>query len=472
MSFDIINGFFFECPFHKTYEEILHVFIIDRKSIQLKFNCGFKNILSIKEILDKLKLNLNKKELYIFYKEQLSTQTIKDKLKKANEHIEVYFNKLKENIIKEYSQRIKNIEKAYDEAYNDNKNILVLIEYIIVNYNCSYSNLNFYIEENKGNDEPSLIQDNSIVVMNYFKTYSLIRYDFNEYKRIDNSNSVTAILLLKDGRIASSSDDKTIKIFDPNKDYNLDYIIPTNNSMIQYLTQLTNGHLVSCSYDCSIIFWSLLKTNYKMEYTISQAHPNCLINKVICLTKDRIASCSSEEKIKIWKGYEPYSDIPIQVLTGHKHDLRSILQIKDKELLASCSYDNTLRIWNLITYQCITSIDDISCNDANSMLQVHDEKIIIGGEKRIALVNFITGIVEQEIKNDNIENIVSFEQLNNSEVLFGSETGSIGIYNMTINSITNKINIHSSVVSGIIKINESMFISSSWDRNIIIWKYE
>ena len=142
------------------------------------------------------------------------------------------------------------------------------------------------------------------------------------------------------------------------------------------------------------------------------------------------------------------------------------------QLPANDIYDNTLRIWNLITYQCITTIYNISCNDCNSLFQIHEEKLIVGGENGIVTVNFITGMVEKEIWNENVENIVSFEKVNNNEVLCGSENGSIQIYNIIINSITHKVKLHNNVVSGIIRINETMFSTSSWDHNIIIWKYE
>ena len=160
---------------------------------------------------------------------------------------------------------------------------------------------------------------------------------------------VNSLLHLRDGRVASCSSDKTIRIYDPSNDYHCDQVIKRHSEVIQSICQLDDGTIVSCSDDKSIMIG---------DYTINNAHDNC-IWKVITLPNNRIASCSYDYSIKIWKSNPPYSDTPIKVLTGHSNDVYSLLYIKERDVMISGSWDETLRIWNMSTYQCITVIKGI-----------------------------------------------------------------------------------------------------------------
>ena len=158
---------------------------------------------------------------------------------------------------------------------------------------------------------------------------------------------VNSLLHLKDGRVASCSEDNTIRIYDPSNDYHCDQVIERHSEDsegILSICQLDDGTIVSCSDDHSIMIG---------DYTIKNAHDH-YIWKVITLPNNRIASCSVDMTIKIWKSNPPYSDIPIKVLTGHwDYVVNSLLYIKERDIVISGSYDMTLRLWNMSTYQCI-----------------------------------------------------------------------------------------------------------------------
>ena len=95
-----------------------------------------------------------------------------------------------------------------------------------------------------------------------------------------HTNRVHSLLRLKDGRVASCSDDKTIKRFEPSNDYHCDQLIKRHNDSITSICQLDDGTIVSCSYDRTIML---------NNYTIKNAHDGW-IYKVITLPNNRIAS--------------------------------------------------------------------------------------------------------------------------------------------------------------------------------------
>ena len=84
---------------------------------------------------------------------------------------------------------------------------------------------------------------------------------------------VYSLLHLKDGRVASCSQDQTIRIYDPSNDYHCDQVIKRHSERITSICQLDDGTIVSCSEDKSIMIG---------DYTIKNAH-DWWIYKVITL---------------------------------------------------------------------------------------------------------------------------------------------------------------------------------------------
>ena len=62
----------------------------------------------------------------------------------------------------------------------------------------------------------------------------------------DHAKYVISLLHLKDGRVASCSEDKTIRIYDPSNDYHCDQVIKRHSEGIISICQLEDGTIVSC----------------------------------------------------------------------------------------------------------------------------------------------------------------------------------------------------------------------------------
>ena len=61
----------------------------------------------------------------------------------------------------------------------------------------------------------------------------------------EHTKWVTSLLRLKDGRVASCSDDETIRIYDPSNDYHCDQVIKRHSQRITSICQLDDGTIVS-----------------------------------------------------------------------------------------------------------------------------------------------------------------------------------------------------------------------------------
>ena len=114
---------------------------------------------------------------------------------------------------------------------------------------------------------------------------------FKEKKKIaeKNTGNVYSLLLLKDGRLATTSSHKDIKVYNL-KTYNIDNILKGHTDIVTSVCQLENNYLVSSSYDCTLCIWRQNKTYFVVD-EIFTAHTD-KIHKVIALSNQRIASCS------------------------------------------------------------------------------------------------------------------------------------------------------------------------------------
>ena len=209
-------------------------------------------------------------------------------------------------------------------------------------------------------------------MIKYYKNYNIIeKINIEEVKTInDHTSNVTSLLLLKDGRVASCSWDNTIRIYDPSNDYHCDEVIKRESYHTTSICELDDGTIVSCSEDRSIMIG---------DYTIKSAHDRT-VNKVIALPNRRIASCSEDKTIKIWKSNIIYSR-SVKLLVGHSDSVTSILYIKEKDIMISGSLDRTIRLWNMSTYQCMKVIEEVECIDNNSLYQIDNDRVIVGGDK-------------------------------------------------------------------------------------------
>ena len=295
--------------------------------------------------------------------------------------------------------------------------------------------------------------------------------NINNIKTInEHSDSIYSLLLLSDGRLASCSDDKTIKIYNINNNYHCDITLEGHTSDVMCISELDNNKLISCSDDRSIKIWSITQSSYQCDYTINNAHNDCIF-KVIPLRNNRIASCSADRTIKIWNSNHPYN--LIKTLNGHTGRVTSIIQLKDKDILISgSSYgDKTLRKWNLLTYQCVKIINTIYCCDKNSLLEIDNNRIIVGGYNVITIVNISNDIIEHQIENYKLSYVDSFLKLRDGNIFCGCYNGLICLYDIKLNTLSfREKKIHNEAVYCLLNINKNQFTSGS-NNEIKVWEY-
>ena len=211
-------------------------------------------------------------------------------------------------------------------------------------------------------------------------------------------NYIHCILKLQDGRIASSSSDETIKIF--NKDnFNLDITLKGHYGGIFNLFQLPNTKLLSASADNTIRLWNLETKKFEKTFI---GH-NFTVYKAILLNNNKdICSCSADKTFKIWNLENTKC---LKTLKGHEGYITAFLEYENNKLI-SVGTDDTVRFWNInlnddYDYENFMIMKKIgNFQDHNGLLKIKNNRVIISGNSdgTIIIVNVKYYQIECRIK--------------------------------------------------------------------------
>ena len=455
------------CP---TCKIITNIQLVKYKAY-FQCNCGYYNSIDIKECIT------------LFQKKNINKGNTKNKeyidfnyaLDQGINHLNTYFKSIKNYHINQLLMQINQIESAYENSYERNNNILSLLRLLYANYQKS-AKIYLYKCDNSMNLNS---------VLTFYKDYNINEFKERKVKQkryyreisftiksnavnIDNiidtktikehNKEVHSLLLLKNQKIASCSDDKTIKIFNPSNDYRFEQ--RQTDQCIKSFCQLEDGTIITCSKAGSIKIG---------EYVINNAHTD-IINKIIPLPEHRIASCSNDNEIKIWKTIN-YNDSPIKILKGHRGSVTSLLYIKERNILISGSIDETLILWSATTYNCLIVIR-ADCIWNNALYQLDKDRVIVGHFNGFSIINIDKRRIEKDIDNEEIGKVCCFLKLRDKNtIICGCEKGKFCYYDMKAKNYIIKPTSHDSTISDILELDNDTFITCSLDSTIKIWNY-
>ena len=180
----------------------------------------------------------------------LSFKDISNNLKKANKLLTINFKNYKNELINEYIKQINRIESAYEESYKNYMNILIFNQTLIDNFDESVEMKNSILNYFKKIEQCKHIYE----LLNYYNEYNIVESvkieDVKNIKTItEHTDFVYSLFHLKDGRLASCSGDRTIRIYVPSKDYYCEQVIRRHSKSIRSICQLDDGIIVSGSDD-------------------------------------------------------------------------------------------------------------------------------------------------------------------------------------------------------------------------------
>ena len=295
-------------------------------------------------------------------------------------------------------------------------------------------------------------------------------YELKQKKIFQNYGvPVTSMCLTGDNRLACGYKDSAIRVFDL-QNFKCDLALRGHRSSVNYISLLSNGCLVSCSDDKLINIWKINKENYKYEAKLKDFYG--YIWKVSEISDNRICSCSYD-KIIIYKATHPFD-----LITNIKDfycEPYSFIELRSKNLIVFCVHNNRLLFWNSQNYEYKGHIENVNCcyGGTNCLVEFDDDRILVGGDNKITVVNHTTFQVETFFMlKKNFGAILSFVTLQNGTFLCGTDFADFLLLNITeAKLLERKRYVHSNKINSLLLYNGDL-ISCSEDGTVKIWSLE
>ncbi|KAG8664370.1 uncharacterized protein FPOAC1_013708 [Fusarium poae] len=166
-----------------------------------------------------------------------------------------------------------------------------------------------------------------------------------------HDGSVRSVVFSVDGqRLASSSNDKTVKIWDSHSGECLKTLEGHDGWVRSVVFSADGQRLASSSYDNTVKVWDVhsgecLKT--------LEGHDDWVLSVVFSADGQRLASSSGDKTVKIW---DSHSGECLKTLEGHDGWVRSVVFSADGQRLASSSGDNTVKVWDVHSGECLKTL--------------------------------------------------------------------------------------------------------------------
>ncbi len=274
-----------------------------------------------------------------------------------------------------------------------------------------------------------------------------------------HSSTVFALTLLGDGRLASGSGDKSIKLWDV-KTGQCVQTLQGHSSYVYALTLLGDGRLASGSEDKSIKLWDV-QTGQCVQTL--QGHSNG-VTALTLLGDGRLASGSTDNSIKLW---DVQTGQCVQTLQGHSSTVCALTLLGDGRL-ASGSYDESIKLWDVQTGQCVQTLQGHSSYVA-ALTVLGDGRLASGSyDKSIKLWDVQTGQCVQTLQGHS-GGVKALTLLGDGRLASGSYDKSIKLWNVQTGQCVQTLQGHSGYVYALTLLGDGRLASGFSDGSIKLW---
>ena len=294
----------------------------------------------------------------------------------------------------------------------------------------------------------------------------------------ENLGFLKSIFLLNDRRLITTFEKYTIKIYDPNKDFECVQTINLSSIGPIFICQLDNGDL-ALNYLSYFAISSLTPDGLKKEIEIKKPHGGgySSVSTLCALSDNRLASCGSDKKLKIWDMNKPYQE---------KKLFEGRLKIKDdqiycnyydreREILLISTFESDVRVFDVKNYKqlnCVEMGEFMHMMSSYSMMSLDKNRILIGGVFQVAIIDLETFEPSNVVFDPQMGCPVALIKLKDNFVLLENSEKKmylVDITKKTYTEITCEIN---EMIKVFIRVNDDTFISGECDGIIRVWKDE
>ena len=288
------------------------------------------------------------------------------------------------------------------------------------------------------------------------------------YKLINHTDYVLRLALMKDGRLVSGSG-RLITIYNK-ESYKSDLIIKEHQDRVLSVIQLRTGILASSSDDKTIKLFKINGINYEIIQTLNY-HTDS-VRKVIEIENKTLVSCSKDTSIIFYKknNLEYIKDYCIST----EGPCTSIIQATNDEICYSTK--NAIGFFDILAKKKYI-IDNISISDQSNgrrvwLTKINNELLIVPGVSKISIVNINEHKLVRVIDNLDSSDIQGICKLKKNMFLTGDIKNVLRQWKIEGDNlilISKKEKAHSSMINVLLNLGDGHIASGSDDRSIKIW---
>ncbi|UYM16866.1 WD40 repeat domain-containing protein [Endozoicomonas euniceicola] len=192
-----------------------------------------------------------------------------------------------------------------------------------------------------------------------------------------HTKAVTSVTQLADGRLASVSGGKTVKVWDLSKPHGKRCVkrLKGHTNKVSSVTPLADGRLASVSADCTVRVWDLSKLHRRQCVATLEGH-TFWISSVTQLADGRLASGTDRGTIRVWDLSKPHGKQCVAKPAAHGFGLLSVTPLADGRL--ACAYqDKTVKVLDLskpFREQCVETLYGHT-NEVTSVMSLVDGRL-------------------------------------------------------------------------------------------------
>ncbi|KAL2886329.1 Vegetative incompatibility protein HET-E-1 [Ceratocystis lukuohia] len=281
-----------------------------------------------------------------------------------------------------------------------------------------------------------------------------------------HGDAVTSAVFSNDGRLlASGSSDKTIKIWDPTSGACL-HSLEGHDERVASVVFSNNGRrLASGSSDKTVKIWDA--TSSLCLQTL-EGHDNAVNSVVFSKDGQRLASGSEDKTLKIW---DATSGLCLQTLEGHDNGVRSVAFSNDGQRLASGSDDKTVKIWDAVSGACVHTLEGHSKKVASVVFSDDGQRLASGSHDKIVKIwDATSGVCLQTLEGHSLV-VTSVVFSNDGQRLAsGSYDKTVKIWDATSDACPETLERHDDWVLSVVFSNDGQRVASgSRDKTVKIW---